>query len=263
MAGKGEINVILKAQEMGLSMEQLATAVEADFQESIRDLAHGAYARIVAEAQEKLHATRKDYLKGLNFTVIGQNQYLITLDGDYANKLEGGSPSYDMRDTLLKSNKTVSTGSRSGLPWVQKAKGGGRFAHVPIQQHPMSKDPRMSDMAQAIKKLEAYNRSGKKQKITQMFKDAGGRPMEGKVATALPGGGGGMKDLEGLVKYQKIYKNADTGKQRLESVYVIYRTISDTGQGWMHPGMPGIHGFEQAEKWLEQEMSNLLKYYLD
>jgi len=257
--GKGEIDIKMKAEKLGLDIERLAGSVEQEFLQAIRDTTQGAYAKIVAAAQEQLKTTQKDYLKGLRFEQIGDNQYLITLDGSFANALEGGRPAFDMRAAMLKSTKTVEIGSRAGEPWVQKNKNNQKFAHVPLEKKPFSKNPKMSDMAQAIRQLEAYNQSGRKQKITQTFKDPSGKALQGKVATVKDTG---IANLEGLVKYQKVSQNEKTGKESVSSVYINYRTVAENGKPWIHPGIKGIQAFEQAEQWLEKEIEVILKHFL-
>lgn len=262
--GKGEIDIRMRAEQLGLDIDNLAGSIEQEFLQAIRDTTQGAYAKIVAAAQEQLNTTQRDYLKGLRFEEIGPNQYLITLDGSFANALEGGKEAYDMRAAMLRSTKMVEIGSRAGQPWVQKGKQNQKYAHVPMEKKPFTKNPKMADMAAAIRQLEAYNQSGRRQKITKVFKDPSGKALQGKVATVnnFSGLDKTMKNLEGLVKYQKVSKNEKTGKERVESVYINYRTVSENGKPWMHPGIKGIHAFEQAEQWLDKEIDNILKHFL-
>lgn len=254
MAKKGEIDIEIKAQELGLSLENLATSVEAEFKAAIGDIANGAYAKIIAEAQEKLSSTRQDYLKGLDFVRIGNNTYLITLDGKFSSALERGWGPYDQRETLLKSNKVVSVGSRAGLPWVKTAKKGHRYAHVPLRRTPFTKEPKYVDMAQMLRQVETRNAMGRKQKLTSLFKDPSGKALIGKVAN--------VTDLGGITKYQQLYKNERTGKEKVESIYISYRTISEIGQGWQNRGFSGLQAFEHAEQWINSELEKILQYFL-
>ena len=257
MASNGEIDVKIEAQKLGLSLEKLADELVEDFNQAIQDLAHGAHAKIIAEAQERLHGTRQDYLKGLTFSTIGENSYLISIDGELAQKLEQGYQPFDMIPGMLKSKKIVEVGSRAGQPWVQKNKKGDRFAHVPMEHKPFAKG-NVSDLAQAIRKLEVDNRRGRKQKITSIFKDVEGNPLQGKVAVAK---NTGIQNLENLVKYQKIHKKGE--KETVQSVYMTYRTVSDNGKSWIHPGFDGLKAFEHAEQWVESELQNILKTFLE
>jgi len=256
MAKKGEIDIEIKAEDLGLNLERLAEDVEAEFNAAIKDVTHGAYAKIISEAQEKLNTTGKDYLKGLSFQTVGANSYLITLEGKFSNALESGWAPYDQRNTLLKSTKTVEVGSRAGLPWVRQSQEGNRYASVPMEKKPFSKAAGAQNLGQMLKAVEIENSRGRKQKLTSIFKDPGGKAMQGKVAVVE-----GVSDLEGLVKYQRT-SQTKSGKDRTESLYVKYRTISDKGDGWINPGFEGVDGFSKAEQWLDKEIDTILKHFL-
>lgn len=255
----GVISVDIKADELGLSFEQMGVRAEAEFNQSISDVAHAIHANIVAKAQAELGATRQDYLKDLTFDKIGDNSYVIGLAGEWANKLEDGYGSYDMRAQLLGSNKIVGVGSRAGEPWVQKAQDGNhKFAHVPFEHKPFSKEAKSQNLADAIKKLTAQNMAGKQQKLTNIFKDPNGRPLQGKVASVKESG---VKDLDGLVKYQKVHVSK-AGKETTQSIYMTYRTISEAGKAWTHPGFDGLKAFPEAEQAANQMVEQILKSFL-
>lgn len=250
-------------EKLKKSLDNVGTHIESEINQSIKDAAYSAYATIVAKAQAELHGTRQDYLKGLDFQELGEEGFLITLDGDWANKLEDGYASYDLRDKMLASNKIVGVGKRSGQPWVQHAKPktsqemeggqGHKFAHVPFERKPFSKQG-SSNLADGIKQMQAQNMAGKMQKITSLFKDIDGNPLEGKVAIAKSDN----PLLDGLVKYQKTYTN-EAGKKTTQSIYVNYRTVSEAGKPWIHPGFKGLKAFEEAEKQLMVQIDNIIK----
>lgn len=255
----GVISVNIKADELGLSFENIATAAEAEFNQAIADVAHAVHANIVAQATTKLKALRQDYLKDLTFDKVGENSYVIGLAGEWANKIEDGFPSYDLRSTLLGSNKIVGVGSRSGQPWVQRSpKDDHKYAHVPFEHKPFSKEAKSQNLADAIKKLTARNMAGKEQKLTQIFKDPNGRPLQGKVASVKDTG---VSNLDGLVKYQKVHKNK-AGKETTQSIYMTYRTISEASKAWMHPGFSGLKAFPEAEQAAEQMVEQILRSFL-
>jgi len=262
---KSTINIELKADELGLSLENMGTKMEAEFNQAISDVAHMVHANIVAKATSELSGLRQDYLKDLSFDKVGENAYVIGLSGEWANKIEGGFPSYEMKDVLLQSNKTVEVGSRAGQPWVKKSKGEDqhKYAHVPFTHKPFSKESKAQNLAGAIKQLQARNMDGVKQKMTQVFKDPSGKALQGKVATVKKAevDGTSFKDLDGLVKYQKTYKSK-SGKETTQSVYMTYRTISEIGQGWKHPGFKGLKAFPEAEQQAEQAIDQILKSFL-
>lgn len=245
------------------SIDDALPQVEAEINQAVRDAAAAAYATIVSKAQNELGGSRKDYLKGLQFTDLGDNGFLISLEGSWANQLEDGYPSYIMQEALLKSDKMVQVGSRAGQPWVQDSKPKGKnkeshkFAHVPFEHKPYSKEAGNSDVAGLIKTMLGRGVNGELKAMTKVFGDRDGNPMEGKVAVAHPDS---VKNplLEGLVKYQKVYKN-DAGKTTVQSIYMTYRTISQVGKPWVHPGFEGLHAFADAEKELIKQIDQILK----
>jgi len=275
MVKKGEFIIELEAEQLGLSLEKLAIQAEEQLKRDIAEVAHGAHATLAAMAQHGLNSTRNDYLKGLQFEKIGENSYLISLDGEYANKLESGYPAFDMRSKMLQSQKSVEVGPRAGQPWVQHAKDGHKYAHVPFERQPFSKAPRGSDMAQALKSIRAENRATQEwQGITKIFRDANGRAIDSGIGAATqPVARVGAADLShlddpvakklaGLVKYQRVTRNEKTGRETVQSIYHSYRTVSENSSGWQHPGFKGLHAFDQVEKWVEEQLHKILREYL-
>lgn len=251
-----DFNVKFKAADLGKSLENLAHEVEEELNQAVKDVANSAYANIMANAQAELHSSRTDYIKGLSFHDLGNNTYVIILEGEYANEIEKGYASFDVREGLLRSEKVVGVGNRAGQKWVQTGKDGQKFAHVPFEHKPYSKAAQSSDLNQAIRKLTAFNKQGREQRLTKLFKDDGGRIMQGKVASVRKVEG--FPQIEGITKYQKTYKNEKTGKNSTQSIYMTYRTVSEHGEEWRHPGYAGAHFFDEAEKWIDQELDNII-----
>lgn len=261
---KTTVNIELKAEQIGLELENMSNKMQGEFTQAVSDVAHMVHANIVAKASAELSGLRRDYLKDLTFDKLGENTYVIGLSGEWANKIEGGFPAYDLQSTLLQSNKNVEVGSRAGQPWVQKSKKDEhKYAHVPFEHKPFSKEAKAQNLASAIKKLQARNMSGAQQKMTQVFKDPSGRALQGKVATVSTAkvGDQHLKDLDGLVKYQKTYKSKK-GKETTQSIYMTYRTISEIGKGWKHPGFKGLQAFPEAEQAAEQAIDAILKSFV-
>lgn len=258
MAGEFKVNITDSLKKMEKSLEDIAPQVENELNQAIRDVAHSAYANIIAKAQKELGSTRQDYLKGVQFMELENNTYLITLEGSWPQKLEDGFAPYNLTDVLLKSKKIVEVGRRSGMPWVQESKEGKKFAYVPLQRQPFTKrEGKMGDMAEDIRKMTAQNSKGRKQKLTSIFKDSEGNPLEGKVAI----GRSENPLVDGLVKYQKNYVN-DKGKVTTQSVYINYRAVSEAGEAWQHPGFKGLHAFEDTEKMVVEQINQILRTLL-
>lgn len=248
-----DISVKFIATQLGKDLENAVPRVIDEINQAVADLANAAYASILANAQQQLQSTRQDYISGLNFTKLGDDSYLISLSGEMSNRLEEGFPAYDMKPGMLGSKKIVGVGSRAGEPWVQENKQGKKFAHVPFEHHPFSKAGKTGDLSADIKKLLAFNRQGVRQKITKTFTDDLGKPLAGKVATAIDATG----NLENLVKMQHISE-----KGRVSSVYMTFRTISEDSTGWKHPGYSGLGAFADAEKFVEAELENIIRILL-
>ncbi len=248
-----DINVKITAERLSKSLENLASSVQDELNSAVKNLASAAFASLVSQVQSSKMdpKNRQDYLKGLQFSDMGDNSYVIYLDGEWANKLEGGFPSYNIKDLLLQSKKTVSTGPRAGQPWVRTNKDGGKYAAVPFHHKPHAG----GTVDSTIKQMKAFNRQGQLQKITKTFKDNFDNPIAGKVAsvtnTAHP-------FLNGLTKYQHIHQ--ESGK--VHSVYLTYRMVSENSPGWQHPGFRGHNFFLQAEKEIEETLEDIVRLLL-
>lgn len=238
-------------------MEKFDSSLKAQINQAVKDVALAAYASIAAQAQKELHRTRQDYLKALNFQTIGDNAFLISLDGDWATKIEDGYSSYNMVPGMLASNKNVSVGKNAGQPWVRQAKDGHKYAIVPMEHKPFAKGDMATDLAAGIKNAIGKGLNGSLQPMTQIFKNLEGGTLEGKVAVADPDSQIDP-NLRGLVKYQKAYKDKN-GKETVQSIYVTYRAISENGKPWQHPGWRGAHFFQKAEQDVVEQLDKIIR----
>lgn len=256
MSSNFKVTAAESLAKLGKSLENIAPTIERELNSAIKDLAMAAYSEIVGTAQSKLSSTRQDYLKGLEFTDLGDNSYAITLEGTWPTKLEDGFPAYNLTDVLLASKKTVETGSRAGQPWVQENQTTGqKYAYVPMEKKTTAVGGTTGDLAKTIKQMTATNAQGRQQRLTSVFKDAAGLPIEGKVAVAR------SEDsrLDQLVKYQKVHTNKATGKKTTQGIYINYRVVSEAGDPWIHPGYAGLKAFEQAEKSLVANLEQIIR----
>lgn len=251
----GDINVKLSAINLGKSLENLSVQVEEEIHLAVKNLANSAYAAMVNQIQNTGMdpKNRQDMLKGLKFLDLGDNSYVISLEGEWANKMESGYSGYDMKETLLKSQKIVQVGSRAGEPWVRTSKAGKKYAAVPMEHKPYQ--AQAGDLAAEIKKLTARNSQGINQKITKIFKDEFDQPIHGKAA--VYNDPNGPANLQGLTKYQYTYSSG-----KVSSVYTTYRMISENSSGWQHPGFGGWHFFDKAEEEIKEELNNIIKALL-
>lgn len=248
-----DISFKVRAEALKKSIDNLPPLVEAELNQAVKALANAAYAAMVSKIQGmNLNAkNRMDYLRGLKFKELGDDSYMIFLDGAWANKLEGGFGGYSIRDVLLKSSKTVGVGSRAGEPWVRTAKDGHKYAAVPFQHKPHGGKGE-GDLGSEIRKLMGKGINGKVQNITKIWKDVDGNPIQGKVAT-VSGSDATNSNLAGLTKFQHV---SESGK--VSSLYLTFRMVSEKGKDWVHPGHKGYQLFQEAERFVEKEMDNII-----
>ena len=246
-----DFSVKIKAEELGKVFEDIGEQLSLELESAVSDLAHGAYAKIAADAQAQISNpdARQQYLKGLDIVELGPGSFLVTLDTEESNKLENGYDGYSIKDNLLKSKKLVQLGPRAGQPWVQtNPETGNKFAHVPIQVRPHSKEAG-NDLGQEIQAMVGKARDNTRQRITKIFKDSHGKPLTGAVAT-------GISDnplINKVTKYQKVNKGGG-----VSSTYINYRTVSTNSSGWKHPGHDGYGLFKEAEDWVAAELENII-----
>lgn len=246
-----DFSLKMTAEELGKEFGMIAEGLDAEIQAAVANIAHSTHSAIIARLQADSHSAknRQDYLRGLNINRLGDDAWLISLDGEWANKLEEGYEPYSMPKVLLKSNKVVQIGSRAGQPWARTAKAGHKYAAVPFEHKPFSKEPALGDLAKDLKKLTAKNMAGVEQRITKRFKDLEGNVVTGKVAVVEKANN---PNFEGLVKYQHQYENT------VQSTYMTFRMISENSTGWQHPGADGYHYFKEAEAYVEKELENII-----
>lgn len=252
-----DISIKIKAEELQKSLDNLAPQVEEELREAVANVSQAAYASMVSQVQSMSMdpKNRQDYLRGLNYTKIDDSNFLIYLDGDWANQLEEGFGPYSIKEKLLSSDKTVGVGKRAGEPWVRTSKKGKRYAAVPFEHKPFSGEKFNSgDLANEIKKLTAMNRQGKEQRLTKVFKDLDGRPLSGKVASVQ---NTENPNLAGITKYQQV---GDSGK--VSSIYMTFRMVHEDSTGWQHSGHPGYNLFKTAEEYVERELENIINTLL-
>lgn len=254
-----DISLKLTAEKLGKSLENISVSVEEELNQAVKNLAEGAYSAMISQIQSMSlnPKNRQDYLRGLKFRDLGNDSYLIYLDGDWANKLEDGFSAYDMKETLLSSEKTVKVGKRAGEKWVRRSKKGKKYAAVPFEHKPHSKDKGGSgDLQSEIKSLMAKGINGQVQSILETFKTPDGKPLSGKVAS-VSAADVKNPNLANLTKYQYVGKSG-----KVSSVYMTYRMIHEDSSGWMHKGFSGYNIFSEAEKWVEKELEHIVKTLL-
>ena len=87
-----DFSIKLKAEELGKVIDDIGEQLQQELETAVSDLAHGAYAKIAADAQARISNpdARQQYLKGLEIVELGPGSFLVTLDTEESNKLEDG-----------------------------------------------------------------------------------------------------------------------------------------------------------------------------
>lgn len=268
--GMGNLSISVTAESLGKSLDNLGEALEAQMREAVGQLALQTQEHIIESLYSMTNADRghqKEYQEAVKFTQLGEASWLISLDGEWPNQLELGFQPAG-RDKLLASKKIVSAGSRSGLPWVQHTKErvnksgevtkpSHKFAYVPFEHHPYSGEKKFGggDLAKDLANIFVLNPvTGIEQSFMKNFYDASGNALTGKVAVAK--GPSLSKNAQGMTKYQYQYP------QKVESVYMTFRTVSELSTGWNPKRFGGYQLFDKAEKWAEAELEKIIRSML-
>ena len=235
------INVRIKAEALGKSIEKMSQETQDLLQESVASLATAAYSEAIRLAQAKLKTTQRDYVNALQFEKIDDNVYIITLSGPAANAIENGWGSFDMKPGLLAG------------PNSKVTKKGTRYNTVPFSYQPTSNAPLSPKNEELRSSLRDVIKANGLSKIIK--NQATGKPLEGIVARVK---NTGIKNLDGLVKIQKTYGN------KTQSTYMTFRRVSTNSKAgsWMHPGYAGAKIFPMVEQFIESQLDVILSSIL-
>lgn len=251
-----EFSITVKAEQLGVDLKKFSDGMIEAIREGIENIAESTYSKIRETAAKALanKSYNETYLKALSFKKLNKNSWILELHGDFANKIEEGTPAFDMRDILLKSKAKVSAGPRAGTSWVQTSKAGYKYANVPVQKFVT---PPSADMATMLKSLQATGRNGVKQTINKIFRNIQtGEPLQGRVAVAGKQADILANKFEGLTKYQTTKNN------RTYNLYMLYRGISNNpekSKGWRNPGIPAVNAWKGLDNFIDQQFAILLK----
>jgi hypothetical protein len=224
---KIDINTLTKSLEKDLN--SFSKDLVSSVQNAVENLVSILEAEAIKLASEKLTNTFPIYANAIRKEKIGENTWVIYLDNNFANMLEDGFSSYDMKDGFLSSNK-AKIGKNS------------TYFNVPINPKQASKknifDYR-SAVEAAINDSETISDSkntsfGKIEKFSNLKEDR----------------------LKGLMK---ITSNA--GNEQ----FLLFRRVSTKSDKnkFIHPGYDGAHIIEKDLKlFAEQELDKILKKML-
>jgi len=264
-----DIKLSVRAEELGLLMEEISFKTNIMVEEALDSLAQSTYNEAIRLAHQRLITTQQDYINNLSLEkksgADGGVFYEIGLNEE-AGWIEGGFAPYDMKPGLLKNIDVTKKGQ--GI-----SKEGNRWKTIPFQHRPGSKMglPQFKNVdssennTQTLKQtLSAVSRLNRKNDLNKTIKKYGlGKIIRGSNNKALEGKVGVMKDgvtknLGGLTKYQKSYGS------RTQSTYMTFRRVSDKSDpsSWLHPGYSGANIFPDLERYVSSRVDDILNKFL-
>lgn len=188
-------------------------------------------------AQQKLHTTRGDYILGLNsdnsLEFPSSNVGILTLRGKWANMLEQGFSSFNMKDGFKNSEH------------VKLGKNGGWYLTIPLR-HRTPGTLGSAVMGSAMPR-NIYNLAKKGRKIND---DIENNPS-------------GVTSWKGYVRKNGIYtgmqKNTKTYDKSKQNTYFTFRRVSEHSDpnSWWHPGFEGVHAEKELKGYAEQTFKDM------
>lgn len=234
------INITLKAEELGKSLEGIEDSLRVELQDAIKSMSKMVYNEGLNLAQQRLQTTRQDYIRNFNYENLGNNMYIIYLNNE-VNYLEDGFSSFDMKPGFLNGPKAKVTPK------------GTRYNTIPFTHHPYSETELKPEQMQLRQNLRDVIKS---HNLGRIIKDGAGKPLQGVVARLS--GKDLAQNLQGLVKIQKTYE------KKTESYYMTFRRVSDNTDAskWIHPGYKGANIFPDLERWTDVQIERILNEIL-
>jgi len=226
------------------------------------DLTAMVRGHIVEEANAKLKTRKEMYVQGLSHSKVGDNTWVVSLDGS-VRWIEDGREAGSMLPALLAS------------PKAKTARDGSRYVVVPFQHN---KGPSKTTTAQADL-LSTIKSELKKRDIpyAKIETDQDGKAKLGKlhsfsimdkpIKTSQGAGQGhgavgdvkqgptGIPFLQGI----NIYQRNVGGKTRRDIVTFRVASSRHADQGrWEHPGLEGVRFFDEAERWAAETWDKVI-----
>lgn len=249
----------------------------------VRDIASAARTYWVQLAQKDKSSFANDYVRGIQSIKFSGNMAIITLVGEVPHLLEDGSPAVDMRTFLLGSRvPVVPRGERGKHENAQ----GGYYRAIPFRHtiptsgkvvgQAMGKAYRGHEAVRDARKLgrEIY-RLAKKLKATTSNPYGettwGGRLRSQQARTyGIVIGEGPMVPLlkphhktdiyQGMIRSTKVYK------EREQTQYHTFRTISTTGgdpDSWIRKPIQARHYADKVNEYVQRVAPMSLKAFLE
>ena len=217
-----------------ISVHVRGTPIKIKF-DTLRRVGQEVHARWISAAEETLDATLDYYLKGIQEPINGTSAVSVTLEDKFAEMIETGSPSYDIKPGLMAS------------PKARTSQDGKKYMNVPahyIDPRGATGMPKRPEFQGRDGKLHSrYNRSAfPKGRLEQVRALAPHERLDGARAFGTTGGRLGHpfpifnpKLHSTPRKAAGIYRASGHNRLTLES----FVRVSEDSEGWLHPGWPG------------------------
>ena len=192
--------------------------------QSLMQLAQATKETWASSAKKALNTTAQDYINAIQMNVkLGSSPSVeLYLKGTWANKLEHGFPSYDMKPYYASGSKTKIS-----------EEDGAWYAHIPFEHRTTS----------------ATGRTGKVMP-SSVYNSARKLPSWGKLSSKGTAKSWGVH--EGM---QKV----PTNETKTRHKYMTVRTVSENSppEAFIHPGFEGVHLQEQISEQIPDTFAKL------
>jgi hypothetical protein len=285
-----DLDVLLPETLLGSLTDEVRAAMALDIATELQS-------RWRTLAKERLKTALSDYENGIQEAHLEGQAAVVALVGDLPNRLEHGSPAYDMRSTLLGPNVPI-VPARSGQRGKHQSKNGGYFRSIPFRHQTPSKGGFDVQSMRHAKTMGAAYRGmmgdGEAEKLGKAIyavaKTLGGSTsapykLTGqKTTTKTPSGKQTRLATMGPPKYANrlpsglapklrphhstdIYagmvKAQATYKKSTQSSYMTFRTISTNKTvGWQSPARPGVQIMAELQKEVASIAEGVLQNFM-
>lgn len=244
-----------------INVDDLDDELEQKIEKASKSLIDKMYEIIKDKAHTSLHSTKSTYLEALSQpkkTYVGQ--WEIELD-DSADWIENGIPGgFDMLPGLLKSPKAkqgkngkyvivpfnhskighAKTSKNTAL--TNQLKVAMKNANIPFRK--VENDINGNPKTGLLHKMDVQTTPQHKKK-SKKDQQPLGHPLISKPE--------GRSYLQGVKVYQKA-----NSKGKVEKSNMTFRVASEkhSGQKWIHPGTDGLHAFDEANQFAEENWAD-------
>ena len=230
-------------------LQNYANAIGAGFEKFVQSTPVFTKQFMERQARKKLNSTRDAYMEAIKIQ-LSQNVLVVTLDKDnwIANAVESGISGFNMKEGHLKS------------PKAKISKAGYRYMVIPIGK---TKDgsggntQKSQDFQATVNQALSNNKFG----LKRLKAMVGGKIMETQQVLSDDVG------LSGFYRY-RTFENAESyhSGKKPQWQHVLFRVMSEnpaSKSAWDHPGIQPVHIMRDTEKFLMQNMSQMLDGFLE